>query len=72
MNITTWNQFGLGEILLACVAMVGFLSVIVVISTAGKRVDKLEQQIKMVHRHQSLDPDERVLDDTKVGLTDPD
>ena len=70
--MSTWNQFGINEILLACVAMVGFLSVVVVISTAGKRVDTREKVLKTATRLQNLEPEESVLDDTRFGGTDPD
>ena len=72
MNVTTWNQFGINEIILACLAMVGFLSAIVVIATAGKRVDKRERILKTATRLQNLEPEESVLDDTRFGGTDPD
>ena len=70
--MSTWNQFGINEILLACVAMVGFLSVVVVIVTAGNRVDRREKVLKTATRLQNLEPEESVLDDTRFGGTDPD
>ena len=70
--MSTWNQFGINEIILACVAMVGFLSVVVVIVTAGNRVDRREKVLKTATRLQNLEPEESVLDDTRFGGTDPD
>ena len=73
MNENTWNQFsGLPEILLICLAAIGFLSVVTVIVTATKRVNRREEVLSVTRRLQSLDPEESVLSDTKVGLTDPD
>ena len=72
MNVTTWNQFGINEIALACLAMVGFLSVVVVIVTAGKRVDSREKVLKTATRLQNLEPEENVMEDTLYGGTDPD
>jgi len=72
MNVITWNQFGTSEILLACVGMVGLLSVIVVIVTANKKVNKREMILKSARRLQNLEPEERVFDDIKFGGTDPD
>jgi hypothetical protein len=71
MNVTTWNQFGINDIILACLAMVGFLSVIVVIATAGKRMDKREKVLRTVRRLQNLEPEENVMDETRFGGTDP-
>ena len=62
MNMTTWNQFGINEVLLICLASVGFLSVIVVIATAGKKVNNNERTLKASRRLQTLEPEERVLD----------
>ena len=70
--MSTWNQFGLNEILIACLAMVGFLLAVVVIATAGRRVDTREKVLKTATRLQNLEPDESVLDDTFFGGTDPD
>ena len=62
MNINTWNEFtGLGEILLICLAAVGFMSVVVVIVTAGKRVNKREVTLTKTTRLQNLEPEESVL-----------
>lgn len=72
MNVTTWNQFGVNEVLIACIGMVGFLSVIVVIVTASKKVNKREMVIKSAHRLQNLEPEESVFDDINFGGTDPD
>ena len=72
MNVTTWNQFGLTEIIIACAGMVGFMSVIVVLATAGKRMDEREKVLKTATRLQNLEPEENVLDDTFYGGTDPD
>ena len=71
MNVTTWEQFGLNEILLVCLAAVGFLSVIVVIATAGKRVNKREKVLSVARRLQNLEPEESVLEETQFGGTDP-
>ena len=71
MNVTTWNQFGASEVLLACLGMIGLLSVIVVIVTANKKVNKREMVLKSARRLQNLEPDERVFDDI-FGGTDPD
>ena len=71
MNVTTLNQFGVSEVILACLGMVGFLSVIVVIVTANKKVNKREMILKSARRLQSLDPEEQVFDDI-FGGTDPD
>ena len=60
--MSTWNQFGINEVILICLASVGFLSVIVVIVTAGKKVNIREQAIKSSRRLQTLEPEERVLD----------
>lgn len=62
MNINTWNQFGINEVLLICLAAAGFMAVIVVIATAGKKVNNNEQTLKTVRRLQTLEPEERVLD----------
>ena len=72
MNVTTWNQFGISEVLFICLAMVGFLSVIAVIVTAGGRINRREIHLSRARRLQNLEPEENVLEDTKVGLTDPD
>ena len=71
MNVNTWEQFGGNEIALICLAAVGFLSVITVIVTASKRVNRREQVLSVARRLQNLEPEENVLSDTKVGLTDP-
>ena len=71
MNVTTWNQFGVNEVLLACIGMVGLLSVIVVIVTANKKVNKREMVLKSARRLQTLEPEEQVFDDI-FGGTDPD
>ena len=71
MNVTTWNQFGISEILIICLAMVGFLSMIAVIAVAGGRVNQRELHLKSARGLQNLEPDENDLEDTKVGLTDP-
>ena len=70
--MTTWNVFGVGEILLVCLAMIGFLAVVGVIATAGKKVDDREVVLKAAARLQNLEPEERVLDDIQFGGTDPD
>lgn len=66
MNVTTWNQFGVNEVFLVCLAAIGFLSVIVVVATAGKRVDKRERVLKVASRLQNLEPEESVLSDTNT------
>ena len=71
MNVTTWNQFGVNEVLLACIGMVGLLSVIVVIVTANMKVNKREMVLKSARRLQNLEPEEQVFDDI-FGGTDPD
>lgn len=60
--MSTWNQFGINEVVLICLAAVGFLSVIVVIVTAGRKVDDNEKVYKSTRRLQNLEPEERVLD----------
>jgi hypothetical protein len=72
MNVTTWNQFGTSEVLLACLGMVGFLSVVAVVVTASGRVNKREMLIRSGRRLQNLEPEESVFDDTRFGGTDPD
>ena len=72
MNVTTWNQFGTSEVLLACLGMVGFLSVIIVIVTSNKKVNDREMILKSARRLQNLEPEERVFDNIKFGGTDPD
>ena len=63
MNVNTWNEFaGLNEVLLICLAAVGFMSVIVVVVTAGKRVNKREVGLSKAMRLQNLEPEESVLD----------
>ena len=63
MNINTWNEFsGLSEVLLICLAAIGFMSVIVVVATAGKRVNKREVVLSQASRLQNLEPEESVLD----------
>lgn len=63
MNLSTWNLFGgLTDVLLISLAGVGFLSVIVVIVTAGKRVNKREVTLSKINRLQTLEPEESVLD----------
>lgn len=62
MNINTWNQFGINEVLLICLASTGFMAVVTVIATAGKKVNNNEQTLKTVRRLQTLEPEERVLD----------
>lgn len=42
----TWNVFSLTDIFLGLLGAVGFLSMIVVIATAGKKVDKREQVLR--------------------------
>ena len=60
--MSTWNQFGINEVVLICLAAVGFLSVIVVIVTAGRNVNNRETVLKTTRRLQNLEPEERVLD----------
>jgi hypothetical protein len=63
MNVNTWNLFGgLSEVLLICLAAVGFMSVVVVIVTAGRRVNKEEVTLTKTARLQTLEPEESVLD----------
>lgn len=62
MNVNTWEQFGGNEIVLICLAAVGFLSVIVVIVTAGKRVNKREVILSKFSKLQTMEPEESVLD----------
>lgn len=62
MNLSTWNLFeGLNEIILICFASIGFLSVIVVIVTASKKVNKRETNLSKVSKFQTLEPEESVL-----------
>ena len=71
--MTTWNQFGLGEVLLISLASVGFLAVVYTIVVENNKMDKQEKVLRKVNKLiGELEPEERVLDDTKVGLTDPD
>ena len=63
MNVNTWNLFeGLSEVLLICLAAVGFMSVVVVIVTAGNRVNKREATLAKTSKRQTLEPEESVLD----------
>ena len=63
MNVNTWNLFeGLSEVLLICLAAVGFMSVVVVIVTAGNRVNKREVTLAKTSKRQTLEPEESVLD----------
>jgi hypothetical protein len=43
----TWNMFSATDIILGLLGAIGFLSVIVVIATAGKKVDTREQALRM-------------------------
>ena len=70
--MSTWNQFGTNEVILACLGMVGFLSVIAVIVTASGKMNNREMSIKSNRRLQNLEPEERVFDDIEYGGTDPD
>lgn len=62
MNVNTWEQFGGNEIALICLAAVGFLSVITVIVTASKRVNKREVILSKFSKLQTMEPEESVLD----------
>ena len=43
----TWNVFSATDIILGLLGAAGFLSMIVVIATAGKKVDTREQALRM-------------------------
>ena len=59
----TWNVFSATDLFLGLLGAVGFLSMIVVIVTATKRVDKREKVLSTARRLQNLDPEENVLGD---------
>jgi hypothetical protein len=43
----TWNVFSATDIILGLLGAIGFLSVIVVIATAGKKVNTREQTLRV-------------------------
>ena len=59
----TWSVFTPADLLLGLLGSVGFMAVIVVIATAGRRVDNREKVLSTARRLQNLEPEERVLED---------
>ena len=57
----TWSVFTPADLFLGLLGAVGFLAVVVVIATAGKRVDKREKVLYTARRLQNLEPEENVL-----------
>ena len=57
----TWSVFTPADLFLGLLGAVGFMSVIVVIATAGKKVDKREVVLKAARQLQTLEPEESVL-----------
>lgn len=57
----TWSVFTPADLFLGLLGAVGFLAVVVVIATAGKRVDKREKVLSTARRLQNLEPEENVL-----------
>ena len=43
----TWNVFSATDILLGLLGAIGFMAVVVVIATAGKKVDNREQVLRV-------------------------
>ena len=59
----TWNVFTGTDLFLGLLGAVGFLSMIVVITTATGRVDKREKVLATARKLQNLEPEESVLHD---------
>ncbi len=59
----TWNVFTGTDLFLGLLGAVGFLSMIVVITTATGRVDKREKTLREARMLQNLEPEENVLSD---------
>ena len=57
----TWSVFTPADLLLGLLGAVGFMAVVVVIATAGKRVDNREKVLSTARRLQNLEPEENVL-----------
>ena len=63
----TWSVFTPADFFLGLLGAVGFMSVIVVIATAGKRVNKREVVLSEARRLQNLEPEESVIPDDYYG-----
>ena len=64
----TWSVFTPADLFLGLLGAVGFMSVIVVIATAGKKVNTREQVLRVARKElQSLEPEENVLPDDYYG-----
>lgn len=63
--MNTWELFTGNDILLAVIGLVGFGSVVIVLRTALRNVNKRERvlrAVKELQRQGNLEPEERVLD----------
>ena len=55
--MSTWNLFtGGAEVALICLAAIGFMSVVYVIATAGKKVTKRELSLKGYNKLMGKEP----------------
>jgi len=60
----TWSVFSPTDLFLGLLGAVGFMSVVVVIATAGKKVNTREQVLSVARRElQNLEPEESVIPD---------
>ena len=64
----TWSVFTPADLFLGLLGAVGFMSVVVVIATAGKKVNTREQVLSVARRElQNLEPEESVIPDDYYG-----
>ena len=60
----TWSVFTPVDLFLGLLGAVGFMSVVVVIATAGKKVNTREQVLRVARTElQNLEPEEKVLEE---------
>ena len=60
----TWSVFTPADLFLGLLGAVGFMSVVVVIATAGKKVNTREQVLRVARTElQNLEPEENVIPD---------
>jgi len=63
----TWSVFTPADLFLGLLGAVGFMSVVVVIATAGKKVNKREAVLSEARRLQNLEPEESDIQDDYYG-----